>query len=225
MTNLQGASREIVQRERLSEGDYMYCLYWIRLEDHTDIHSQGYVGITHNQEERMRAHSKSKKKNHFFYAKEKYGWDNLTKEVIIDNLPLEDALFLEGLYRPTQNIGWNSQQGGHIGVESSWYSVQENADKHRKATSSATKLGILEKDSKAARSYRAKESWQRTKETRKDTCLGEKNPRAILTESQVREIKYNLIPQGLSNIEISDQFNVKPYVISYIRRNVTWKHV
>ena len=223
--NLQGASKEIVQRERLSERDYMYCLYWIRLEDHTDIYTQGYVGITLNFKERMRAHKKNKIRNHFTNAKLKYGWDNLIKQKIVSEISLEDALFLERLYRPNASIGWNSQQGGNLGVEPDWYSIKENADKHSQATSIATKIAIAEKDSKEARSYRAKESWRKTRDKRCAAVTGSKNPRAQLTEDNVREIKYTLIPKGLSNVTIANKFNVKPHVISFIRIGKNWKHI
>lgn len=223
--NRQGASKETVQRERLSERDYMYCLYWIRLEEHTDIYSQGYVGITHNYKERMRQHKKNKKENHFFNAIKKYGWDNLTKTVVVDGLNIEDALALERSYRPSSSIGWNSQQGGNLGVESSWYSDKENSDKHRNATSIATKSAIAEKDSHIARSNRAKESWRKTRDKRVAAVLGGNNPRAILNESQVRQIKYELIPQGLTNTEIANMFGVKHYVICFIRNGKNWSHV
>lgn len=225
MINLQGASREIVQRERLSEGDRMYCLYWIRLEDHTDVHSQGYVGITTNFKERIRTHKKNRKHSHLTSAKTKYGWDSLIKEILLEDITKEEALFLEKLYRPIQNIGWNHQVGGEIGVESSWYSNKENAEQHRSATAIATKEAIAKKDSYEARSYRAKESWRKTREKRIASVKGERNPKAKLTEAQVREIKYTHIPAGLSNTVIADMYNVKHYVISFIRSGKNWSHI
>lgn len=225
MANLQGASREIMQRERLSGGDYMYCLYWIKAEEHIDIHSQGYVGITINLKERIRSHKKNKRKTTLTSAIKKYGWEALTFQVIIENLTQEDALFLEKLYRPETNIGWNNQSGGELGVEPEWYSVKENADRHRSATSAATKIAIAEKDTTEARSYRAKESWRKTRDKRVLAVIGENNPRAKLTTTQVKEIKYNYIPSGMSNTEIALLFNVKHYVISFIRSGKNWSHV
>lgn len=225
MINLQGASREIVQRERLSGEDYMYCLYWIKAEDHTDIYSEGYIGITKNINERIRAHKKNRRNTPFTCAIKKYGWDALTVMIIADNLSKEDVLFLENLYRPSCNIAWNCQKGGELGVESEWYSIKENSDKHRSATSVATKIAISEKDTTEARSYRAKVSWRKTRAKRVLAVTGENNPKAQLTNAQVTKIKYELIPNGLSNSEIASMFNVKHYVISFIRSGKTWSHV
>jgi len=55
--------------------------------------------------------------------------------------------------------------------------------------------------------------------------LGSRNPKALLTEEQVKEIKYILIPSGKSNKEIASLFFVKPYVISFIRIGKNWKHI
>jgi len=225
MTNLQGASREIGQRERLSGEGYMYCLYWIRTEAHTDPHSEGYIGISKNLKERIRAHKKNKRKTRFTSAVKKYGWEALTFQVLATNLSQEDALFLEKLYRPSCRIAWNGIAGGDLGVKPEWYCIAENSDKHREATSAATKLAIAEKDTHEARSYRAKVSWLKTREKRVLAVTGENNPRAKLKEVQVRQIKYDLIPSGLSDLEISLQFDVKPYVIYFIRKGKNWSHI
>jgi predicted GIY-YIG superfamily endonuclease len=214
-----------VQRERLSERDYMYCVYWICLPNHLDIYSEGYVGITSNFHERMRAHKKNKRKSHFTFAKNKYGWTNLNKTIVAQHLSLFEALLLERTFRPVINIGWNSQQGGELGVEPGWYLDQTNRDKHSKATSEATILAIAVKDTKEARSERAKKNWKDKSKSYEGICSGSKNSRAILKEEQVRYIKYSLIPAGLKDREISEKFGVKPYVISFIRSGKNWSHI
>ena len=201
----------------------MYCVYWIKLSNHTDPTVQGYVGITSNLKERIRAHKKNKRKTHFFYAKTKYGWDNLIVEILQDNLSKQEALSIESSLRPSQNIGWNSQRGGELGVESSWYSIEENRQKHKKATSEATKKAIAEKDSKEARAQRMRECWSRSWATRVAAVTGENNPRALLTEEQVREIK-SLLPEH-STRELATKFNVRLNVIQQIKSGKNWKHV
>lgn len=220
-----GRKQQELQRERLSEKGYTCCVYWLHLDTHTDPYSQGYVGITKNLEERLRAHKKNKRKTHLYYAIQKYKWESIRVTVLREFDSLESALEAESHYRPSLNIGWNSQRGGELGVEPEWYEDEANRDKHRKATAVATRKAIAEKDTREARSKRAKESWSKTRDKRVKAVTGENNPRAKLTEEQVKEIKYSLIPSGLSNPEIAEIYGVKPYVISFIRTGKNWSHV
>ncbi len=224
MTSLQGASKGLppVQRERLSEGDIMYCVYWVHLEIHS--HNEGYIGITKDFKERKRSHKKNRKKTKLTCAISRYS-DELIWEVLHDNLSLEEALSIEKEYRPFPDIGWNHQTGGELGVDTSWYEVEENRNRHSRATSLATKAGIANNDTPEKRSERAKENWKKNRESYSKVSKGQNNSRALLKEDQVREIKYSLLKQGMSDKEIASLFNVKPYVISFIRKKKNWKHV
>ena len=217
--------RKRKHRERLSEEDIMYCVYWIKTEDHIDILTQGYVGITYNLKNRLKSHRKNKRKTPFREAINKYGWSNLQVQIVREGLTLEEALKEEFSLRPDVKIGWNCQAGGNLGVEKEWYDNEENRNKHSAATSLGTLRGIQEKDTTEQRSLRAKENWIKNKNSYKDICKGSNNPRAILTENDVRDIKYELIPSGLSNKEISILFGVKHYVISFIRSGKNWSHI
>ena len=223
--NATGRKQLELQRERLSEGDYMYCVYWIKSKAHSCIETQGYVGITKNLAERIRAHKKNRKKTPFTDAIRSYGWDNLEVILLGDSYSLEQALLIEALYRPFQNIGWNLQRGGELGVESSWYSIESNQTKHKNATANATRKWIAEKDSTEARSSRAKSSWLNASQERRELAKGSKNPRAKLTEQDVAKIKYEMFPQGMSNSEIAAVFGVQHYVISFIRTGKNWSYI
>ena len=216
-----------VQPERLSEEDNMYCIYWIHLPEQNDILKEGYVGYTSNFNKRLCTHLTGNKNrnNHFKNAIKKYNWDLLIKEIIHDNLSLKDALIIENYYRPIQNIGWNSQKGGVLGVEKEWYNIPENKEKHRKNTSEATKLGIALKDTKEKRSLRAKENWINNKESYENSFKGSNNPRAILNEEQVRCIKCELLKNNIKDKIIAELYCVKKYVIAQIRRGKNWKHI
>jgi hypothetical protein len=214
------------QSERLSgEDNVFYDVYWIHLPEHTNAHKEGYVGITINFKERLKAHKKSKKINHFKNAVKKYGWDNLVKEILHYNLTLEAALYFEEKYRPEQNIGWNSQKGGVLGVEKEWYNIPENKLKHKINTSVATRKGISLKDTPSKRSLRAKENWEVNYKSYQNAFKGSRNSRAILNEEQVKCIKCELLNKGLKDLEIAKLYNVRKHVITWIRKGKNWKHV
>lgn len=199
-------------------------VYWIREDYHTDIYTQGYVGITRGSlEERVRSHKKNKHTS--IVACKLRNNKNVVYSVVDEVETLEEALKLEAVYRPTQNIGWNLQRGGEVGVEPEWFSIPENKLKHSMKTSEATRRGIAANDTTEARSVRAKENHIKYADKYKAAVTGEKNPKAILTEADVEKIKYVLIPQGFKNPEIADMFGVKPYVISFIRTGKNWNHV
>jgi group I intron endonuclease len=88
-------------------------VYWIHQPEHTDIFSQGYVGVTGNFTSRMKNHERGSQNPHFKNAVNKYGWDNLVKEVVV--IAEKDyCLALETKLRPTNEIGWNLVKGGGI---------------------------------------------------------------------------------------------------------------
>jgi len=82
-------------------------LYWIHLPEHTDINTQGYVGITNNIQERFRIHRNSYTDNCKCISRaiKKYG-NSLVYDVIFTG-PYEGCLQLENYFRPALNTGWN----------------------------------------------------------------------------------------------------------------------
>lgn len=95
-------------------------LYWIRLPEHTDMWTQGYVGITkHTASRRFRSHKKDAKRKDrpstlpIHRAIRKY--EDL---LIVDTLCVADIEYvaeLEGKLRPAIKIGWNLDVGGSKG--------------------------------------------------------------------------------------------------------------
>jgi hypothetical protein len=92
-------------------------VYWIRAKHHSDITSEGYVGVSKNSQKRWLyghkwSHSKDRHDNqHLSNAINKYGWDSLIKTIVLIG---EDAYCyeMEKKLRPSEKIGWNLAAGG-----------------------------------------------------------------------------------------------------------------
>lgn len=87
-------------------------VYWIRKESHSDILTEGYIGVTDTFLSRMMKHEyrpNEKLKNVF----NKYGKDTLVAEIVFEGCR-EDCYLLERLIRPSKDIGWNVMRGGKI---------------------------------------------------------------------------------------------------------------
>ena len=92
-------------------------VYWIHKPEHTDITKQGYVGITHNMvRDRWIDHKSASRRNPdrncaiVNRAIRKH--PNLIYEVVLVADTREYCERMEGLLRPTNNIGWNIARGG-----------------------------------------------------------------------------------------------------------------
>lgn len=90
-----------------------YSVYWIKHQEHADIKTQGYVGISKRPQRRFYEHSnRSRQKNHHLKnALNKYK-NEILIEIIIDDIDIEFAKLIEQELRPYENIGWNIAQGG-----------------------------------------------------------------------------------------------------------------
>lgn len=92
-------------------------IYWIRHKSHTDIKSQGYVGVSNNVKERIRHHFKNAKGNYHTdkllnKALNKYEKNQLIHEVVL----IGDKNYcyqIEKKLRPKSFIGWNMREGGY----------------------------------------------------------------------------------------------------------------
>lgn len=92
-------------------------VYWIRAQHHSDIMSEGYVGVSKNSKKRWIyghkwAYQKNRHENpRLANAISKYGWDNLIKTVVV--ISNESYCYeLEAKLRSNEGIGWNLAIGG-----------------------------------------------------------------------------------------------------------------
>ena len=86
-------------------------VYWIHHPKHTNMFSQGYIGVSNNTKVRWNDHSKRPSNLHIERAITKYGWDNLIKEVVLV-ADRNYCLNIETKLRHKNSIGWNVVLGG-----------------------------------------------------------------------------------------------------------------
>lgn len=89
----------------------MSSVYWIHHPEHTNMFSQGYIGVSKDLKKRWSDHAKRTGNTHLLHAIKKYGWDSLVKEVI---LVADEAycLMIEAKLRAEDKMGWNITKGG-----------------------------------------------------------------------------------------------------------------
>lgn len=95
-----------------ADGSGVMSVYWLRCAEHTDMFSQGYVGITRHGREKRRfwEHKNVGQNAHLRNALNKY-------EVVQEILLIADEDYckkIEQKLRPEINIGWNIVAGGGL---------------------------------------------------------------------------------------------------------------
>ena len=95
------------------------CVYWLRREDHTDMFSQGYIGVSKHVERRFNEHRTRNDNPILKRAIAKHGWDNLVKQILV----VSDegyCLDVESKLRPADKTGWNLTKGGGMPPINRW---------------------------------------------------------------------------------------------------------
>jgi len=84
-------------------------VYWIHLPEHTDIMTEGYIGVSIHPSRRLMEHKCNKFNPHLKNAFNKY--ENITHTILLEGY--EDYCYeLEAKLRPHENVGWNITRGG-----------------------------------------------------------------------------------------------------------------
>lgn len=176
-------------------------IYWIHLTSHTDIYTQGYVGVSKNLDGRVTHHIRSLTNDthtnpHLKYAFKKYGWDKFVVDIFLCGEE-EYCYMLENTLRSSKNIGWNISIGGHRGP--GWQKGKKrDADTIKKAKN--TRL-IRYGDRKVLREQERKDQVSANKEARKQKKLQKQQDHAAavaqrkLARSQNRLEKEEKIKQ------------------------------
>jgi predicted GIY-YIG superfamily endonuclease len=94
-----------------------HSIYWLRHKNHSDLFSEGYIGVSINPKERIRHHFKNAiggyhSDKNLSKAIRKYGKD----QIVVDILLIGDKEYCyqtEKKLRPNSFIGWNMREGGY----------------------------------------------------------------------------------------------------------------
>lgn len=122
----------------------LYCLYI-----HTTPSGKKYVGVT-SQNPKGRWHNgKGYKSSYFERAIKKYGWANITHEIVLTGLTRDDALRLEREYIQTldttnRSKGYNLSCGGEVPANDianeEEYKLRQSINSHRQWENSKTTI-------------------------------------------------------------------------------------
>ena len=110
-------------------------VYWIHHPEHTNMFTQGYIGVSKELKRRFSSHRAKPSNLHMKHAITKYGWDTLIKEVMVI-ASKEYCLDVEIKLRPADKIGWNVVLGGGnppISRRSGFKHTDEAKEKNRQA--------------------------------------------------------------------------------------------
>ena len=97
--------------------DKIAVLYWLHLKEHTDVFTEGYVGVTSRLiETRFKEHCRKfynsyNPFNPLHLAFAQYGIENIaiTRLCACEE---KQAYELEKIFRPFESMGWNTAEGG-----------------------------------------------------------------------------------------------------------------
>jgi len=217
-------------------------VYWIRLPEHVDPSTEGYIGVSTNVENRLRDHYKSIQKGthknpHLVNAVSKYSWDNLLKEEIYTGDEIDCYLKEEEL-RPVKATGWNIAPGGHRGPgwplgkkrSEEYLAKMREKNASRKAATAEKKIAsrnqrIAARQHKRETAAAALEDRRAKKELRKQILASEHT--RILKERERRRLKR--LAEGTlneqidrSNRPICKECNKDRCSVNYVRKGKTY---
>lgn len=118
-----------------------YCVY-----KHTSPNGKSYIGQTGNYQRRCNGHRSGISCPAFSSAIKKYGWDNFTHEILIDELSINDANDWEKFYIFIFNSiapnGYNLRSGGDNSTHSEYSKLKMSIAQKGKVISEETREKI-----------------------------------------------------------------------------------
>lgn len=136
----------------------MVKVYWIHKKEHTDILTEGYVGVTCDIDTRLEFHTKRNKNHKLRNAINKYK-NEIAVDIVYEFQTEKEALEKEIELRPNPFIGWNLAEGG--GKPPSIKDYPEAIEKIRQSVKKLNMTPYCEKT-------HSKETLEKAKKTRKE---------------------------------------------------------
>lgn len=200
----------------------MAFVYWIRLPEHTDMSSEGYIGFTSKSvESRLRQHkddsTREKCKNLPIYnAMRKYG-DLLIVDTLVEGSD-EYCLTVENKLRPEVKIGWNIKIGGSFGS----LGVKASAE---------TRLAMSESRKGEANGFYGKTHSEETKQKLREANLGRKHSTETKEKQSIsrKGKKMNLSPEqrkkrsDRSKYQVMSETTRLKISLSKLGKDVAWR--
>lgn len=177
---------------------------------HTCPNSKVYIGITQQVAEKRWLNGNGYKKQIFYRAIKKYGWDNIKHEILYSNISEKEAkekeIELISKYNSTNpKYGYNLVKGGQGTIGYHHTKISKMKMRNLKLGKKLSK-GHIEKISKA---HRIKGDFNFSK----------------LTNEEVLDIKKLLVNTDMTFKEISIKYNVHQSNIEKINKKQLWQHI
>lgn len=177
---------------------------------HTCPNSKVYIGITQQEPKNRWLNGYGYKKQIFYRAISKYGWENIKHEILYFNLTEKEAkekeIELISKYDSTNpKYGYNVVEGGQGTTGYQHTDIAKNKMRNSKLGKTLSKKHSL----KISQAHRIKGEFNFSK----------------LTIEQVLEIKNLLVNTDISFKDISEKYNVNQSNIEKINKKELWQHI
>ena len=181
-------------------------VYWIHLSKHTDILTQGYVGVSVSPTRRLREHKNSIDNKYLYRVLNKHS-ELVIQSIIFKGNATECYQYEEQL-RPQKNIGWNNNKGGICPPSrKGWTPTVDTLAKR-----SQSLKGIVRTDEWCGNLSASKQGKNNPMYGKKNPCSEEKQLSIIRTKNlpnyELYKTAIGLMDNGISADKVSVQLGI-----------------